>query len=339
MNSRTARLGFASIWIILLLTGGAPAQAQDAIVFASVEIDLWPEFDRPATLVIVNARLEPDVPLPAELSLRIPTAAGAPHAVAARDANGEMLNTPYTTTAAGDLTIVRLTTDFPEFRVEYYDPALTIAGSARDYSFEWTPDYPVRAAAIRVQQPFDALDLKFNPSFGPAGVGEYGLNYFTAPLGPRAAGQGLSVRLSYSKSSATLSADGAGANPPVVSAAPSASPSPGLSSWLMAGLVAAAGALVVGGVLWYVRSSRRETSKRQGAHRPGHGRRHHRRAGKNESPAGGQRTRSGAEARPPADGTARFCAQCGTRLRVGDRFCRNCGAKVREKSELTERMN
>ena len=50
--------------------------AQNDITFAGLEIDLWPEYDRPDMLVIYRITLDNSVKLPAQLTLRIPAAVG-----------------------------------------------------------------------------------------------------------------------------------------------------------------------------------------------------------------------------------------------------------------------
>ncbi len=60
------------IILLILLCFSFPAQAQQAISFSSVVVDLWPEFDRPEMLVIYHLTLSPSVSLPADVTLQIP---------------------------------------------------------------------------------------------------------------------------------------------------------------------------------------------------------------------------------------------------------------------------
>ena len=292
------------------------ARAQDTIRLYSLVIDLWPEFDRPATLVILDATLEPDVLLPAELTVRIPAAAGPPHAVAARGADGGLFNIPFTATPLGDAIVVTLTADNANFRVEYYDPALRVSGEERQYRFQWTPDYPVRAARLRVQQPAGARALSAEPALQLQGTGEYGLNYYGAELGALTPGQPVAVQLNYRKSDARLSAEVVAANGsvpdpgqtnPVGSAPATGSPSL-FSPWLFGGLVVGLG-LIALGALWYRRTNRNEDRPRL--------------TGRKRRP----RLRRG-QAVAEQSG-APFCTQCGQRAQPGDQFCRICGTKLR----------
>ena len=68
-------------WILLILVflttlsvsspGRAYAQSP-SLTFDTLSVALWPEFDRPETLVIYRAQLDANTPLPAELSFMLP---------------------------------------------------------------------------------------------------------------------------------------------------------------------------------------------------------------------------------------------------------------------------
>ncbi len=219
MTSRLLRLT-GTLLILILSLGARPAHAQGTITLSTLTIELWPEYDKPATLVILKGTLAASVPLPAQLALHIPAASGGPFAVAAADASGKLLNTQYTTTPSGDTIAINLTTDFPAFHIEYYDPALTITGDARDYTFQWTADYAVTVVTVRVQEPVDARDLTAEPAVVPAGTADFGLNYYATSLGALSAGQSVSFHLRYSKSTVRLSSEVVSQNAPVPLATP-----------------------------------------------------------------------------------------------------------------------
>lgn len=307
--------------VLFMLLGAASAQAQSGVALASLEIELWPEFDQPTTLVILDGRLEANVTLPTELTIRIPSGAGQPHAVAVRNASGELLNTPYTTTPLGDDLAIVLQTDALEFRVEYYDPGLTFQENERAYTFQWLADYPVQGVAVRVQQPANASGLTLEPTFTSAGVGEYGLNYHVAALGPLTIGQALTVQLAYQKSTATLSVDAVGAASPSTTNTPAQAPA-SLSPWLVVGLSGGT-LLLVGGLIWYARSGSRPRSRKSASHSASAPRRR----GPVEAsvPEQPRRASPGAQTHP----AARFCTHCGQPAEASDQFCRKCGTKLR----------
>jgi len=317
MTSRLLRLT-GTLLILALSLGARPAHAQGTITLSTLTIELWPEFDRPATLVILKGTLAASVPLPAQLTLHIPAASGGPFAVAAADASGKLLNTQYTTAPSGDTIAINLTTDFPAFHIEYYDPALTITGDARDYTFQWTADYAVSTATVRVQEPVDARDLTAEPAVDPAGKADFGLNYYSASLGALSAEQSLSFHLRYSKSTSTLSSEVVNKNTPVPLATPTVTqPLPPRSNLAPILLAAAGGVglLLISFGVWSFVRNRRETE----TERPR--RRRRRVASDGDEPL--------SEPHLEAPAPAQFCTQCGQPLLTSDRFCRNCGTPVR----------
>jgi hypothetical protein len=303
---------FATLLILLasLLGIWAPARAQTSLTLELLEIELWPEFDRPSMLVLVNGALPVGTPLPATVTLQFPT---QPFAVAERTADGTLLNAQYVTATTGSEVAVTLTLQQPGFRVEYYDPALTITGEARQYTFQWTTPVAARLASVRVQAPPDATNLQFEPEFGAATAGEYGLSYYATDLGAVTAGQRIAVTIRYSKPGSTLTIDQVNAAPqpaPITVSEPVAAVD--YTPWII-GAAALSGVLIAGiGVWWYWRSQRSARPKPK----------HH-------------RARKPTQREPAVhstNGTAagqRFCTQCGQALVHTDRFCRQCGTPVK----------
>jgi hypothetical protein len=296
------------------MVAALPARAQETPALDSLRLELWPEFDQPAVLIILAGTLAPATPLPAELTVRIPSRAGEPHAVAVADDAGSLLNAPYTTTSAGDETAVTIQLDRPNFHLEYYDTALAVEGQSRSYTFEWTAPWPVGDASLRVQEPAGAAGLAFDLPLAPSGPGEFGLNYHALALGPLAAGQVVRLQLDYARTTPGLSIEAGGAGFAVTPDLP-APPGPDVpaEAWWAAG--GAAVAVAVGaGVLWFLRS--REAPQPTGGGRRKRGRR-------------SSRAEAGFVASEPAGSGAAFCAQCGQPFQPADRFCRNCGAPRR----------
>jgi hypothetical protein len=318
--SHVTRLLQGGLILLGLLLCARSASAQADIRLASLFIDLWPEFDKSSVLVILDGALQPEVPLPATVTLRIPARAGAPNAVAVRDSSGQLLTAPYTSARQGEELLVTLTSDSREFRLEYYDPVLTVEGSARRYEFRWTSDYAVDSVVLRVQQPSGAEGLVADPAVTPSGVADYGLNYYGQSLGALAAGQTLTLDLSYTKASAQLSVEALGLSAAsTADASVVATPSPTLS-WPIA-LAAAGGVLLAGGGAYYWFSARRRMLTAKPKTHQARARARSRAA---PPPAAGRAVR-------PAS-PASFCTQCGHALHSGDRFCRSCGAPVKVSS-------
>ena len=70
------------------------ASAQSGAEFSSVTLQLWPEYDDPSMLVIVDFTVAESTPLPTVLTFRIPAEANL-IAVASDAGNGQFMNVPY----------------------------------------------------------------------------------------------------------------------------------------------------------------------------------------------------------------------------------------------------
>ncbi|MBM3144900.1 MAG: zinc ribbon domain-containing protein [Chloroflexi bacterium] len=293
---------------LLALLIPAGAQAQDEIRLAYLQVDLWPEYDRPEMLVILRASLNPDVKLPVDVTFRIPAAAGDPHAVAIGQPDGSLLNAGYERRAEAQWAYVTVLATTPDIQLEYYDPQLEKDGNARHYEFTWVGDYDIVSMVVKVQQPVGASQMSVEPDLGEFQAGSDGMQYYLMEIGAPIAGDVVSVKVDYQKDNDALSVESF----EIQSGAPSTEGTtkraeitlPSLLPWLLGGLGML---LVVGGIIWYWRSGQ-DVSEAKRANR-------------------GRRAASGRQDDLDQDRT--HCHQCGKRASPGDRFCRACGARLR----------
>ena len=219
---------------------GADTQANPGL--ARLEIDIWPEFDRPAALVILHGEIAPEVTLPAPVSLRIPTSSGGPAAVAnAVSADAPLLTIPYERSEVQvDFLTLTFETDARFFQLEFYD-RLKTDGASRSYTYIWTGDLVVGQLTVQLQEPAGATELSVRPDLGPDVAGPNGLVYHEADLGALEQGKTLTVDVAYQKSDSRTSAEILGLT---TSAPEPGSPtSDGGLPWLIIAVVA--GALVL----------------------------------------------------------------------------------------------
>ena len=94
---------------MLIAPLASPAKAQSVVEFDLLQVDIWPEYDRPEVLVIYRMSLADTVSLPAQISLHIPAAAGQPYNVANQDVDGMLYNLEYSLTPEGDWVRVTFT--------------------------------------------------------------------------------------------------------------------------------------------------------------------------------------------------------------------------------------
>ncbi|MBI2754385.1 MAG: zinc ribbon domain-containing protein [Betaproteobacteria bacterium] len=263
---------------------------------SSLSIQIWPEYDRPAALVILNGELPVGAALPAVVSLRLSAATGGPHAVAASTGAGATpFNVPYERKNADDFITLRFETPQRFFHVEFYEPLAT-GKPERNFTYVWPGDLAADRVTLVLQQPAAATGLSALPVLDAASAGQDGLTYRSAELGALEAGTPLPITVSYTKADARTSADILRTKAPDPSGAQSPGPPPssaastGFPGWVPAIAGAAVLAILAGGsIFWWRRRNKISAA-----------------------PAGG----------------VRYCTKCGAKPSAGDGFCAKCGARL-----------
>ncbi len=312
MVKRTATLSLILLITFLLaatvLWSANIATAQTTLDLANLEVDIWPEYDRPSVLIIYRITLSPDVGLPANVRLRIPAVSGEPNAVAAKQLDGGLYSLAYERQVNGEWAYIDFTATLPDLQVEYYDPQIQRQGNARQYEFLWPGDYNVDSLSVQVQQPVDAYDLRTSPGLGSAVVGQDGLQYFGAEVGALDADQTFDIAVEYIKDTTTLTAESLQVQP----SAPVDITTAGWQSQLVAALPWGLGilgvVLIVGGGLWYWQSGRGEEQRAKPR----------------------RRRKTSVQTETILDEEHFYCHQCGKRASSNDRFCRSCGTRLRK---------
>ncbi len=291
----------------------APARAQTTAKFSSLEVDLWPEYDRPGVLVIYRITLSSDTTLPTELVIPIPTSAGDPSAVAAKQVDGTLINMAFTKQINGVWNNIHFTATMPEIQIEYYDANLVKQAQVRHYEYTWPGGYAVAALSIQVQQPLGSTQMRISPSLGAGEPNVDGLTYFNAKVGSLSPTQPFKITTDYSKSNDALSAESLQVQPtkPLTEATPGrVQLFSGVNTILaVIGLVLIGVVLIAGGGYWYWQSGRNK-----------------------EAPVAYRRRGRESREEAPSEneiGEVIYCHQCGNRAGPSDRFCRVCGVKLR----------
>jgi hypothetical protein len=298
-------------FMILAMLLPSVAGAQNPITLDTLQISIWPEYDKPTVLIIYQMTLSDTTSYPATLSIQIPSNAGDPNAVAARQVDGSLFIIDHTRKVVGEWAIITFTTTTPELQLEYYDPSLTKNDAARHFTYLWPGDYTVSQLSVQVQQPFDATQMRISPSLGQGETGDNNLMYYTQDLGTVNAGQDFEITIDYQKASDVLSAE----NLPIE---PSASIPQGtvsdinLKTWLPWVLGILGAGLIIGGIIWFWQSGRQQPASQPRR----------------------RRSKPGTYRRDTLSGTAGdavYCSQCGKRALAGDQFCRYCGSSLQRK--------
>jgi hypothetical protein len=306
------------ITYLLVITLAAPwvsVKAQTPLEIEHMQVDIWPEYDKPDILVIYRITISASSTLPAQVSLRIPRIANAPYNVAMKDVDGMLYNLKYDQVVEGDWTRVSFTAASTEIQIEYYDSRIVRDGMLRQFEFYWPGDYRVHTMELRIQQPINAIGMKLTQGalkMSSGIIAEDGLTYYTVPIdGQVEPGTTFRVGFSYTKPDDVLTSSQAPVQPvrTVTSNALAGTSSPTTNNLLLVGGIGIGVLLIVFGIFWYVKQQRLVP-----ANASANRRRH---------------IRQSAETEPKsADGTV-YCHQCGKRAGPSDTFCRSCGAKLK----------
>lgn len=299
------RRWYVTLILLVLLLAPNIVQAQEEVQYDSVLVQLWPEFDKPEMLVMVELTLSSNVILPLDLNFRIPAGATI-HVVAVGQTRDTVTDqgVVYETRQEGEWTV--LTVDDMSgaaVRIEYYH-RLEMQDASRHYTYEWPGDAATASLTVIFQQPADATDLVITPAPVGNSTDANGLEYFQINFPALGIGESATLEADYQKTTSRLSAS----LPEVQPVAPLGSDAQGRISFssYLPWLVGVAGFLLIivglGIGLSYWRGTGRGNAARR-RHAP-------------------SRTEKASEM------AALNCPECGHRLQPGDQFCRACGTRL-----------
>ncbi len=272
--------------------------AQNAVsVIDSLNIEIWPDYDKASVLVLLTGTLPGDTRFPASVTLPLPKAAQL-NAVARIDSqDGNMKDDIFSSTdPPGTLTFI--TPDLG-FRVEYYLP-YTVNKNQRTFDYTWLAGISVNNFQLRVQRPTSAGTLNTVPATANVVRSGDGFDYHTFPAQALPAGQPFSLHVDYKMTTAQLSATSLPpSNPSMQTPALPATPSTGSGlNWALVAIVTG-GLIIIGALIWQIASRRPSPDIRQPI-----------------------------DSRVETQSRAKFCRNCGEPIDDGDRFCSGCGSEL-----------
>lgn len=287
------------VGMFLAFPFSASAQSDAALSFVTVQ--LWPEYDQPSMLVIVDFQTAANTSFPASLTFRIPSDANL-IAVASDAGGGQFLDHPYDgPTAEGEYQTFSLTIEENRpYRFEYYQP-LSYNGDERIFSYLWDSGYAVENFKYLFLEPLDVTSVTLDPTY-TAEESFNGLTYYDGASVQLAAGEQYALTVSYAKTTETLVSQAQ----TVQIAEPVNEDTPGRVSlanslpYIIGGLGVI---MIAGGLMYYFQWGRRS--------------------------AGSGRSRRRTHTHAEETGADAYCPQCGARAKSSDRFCRTCGARLR----------
>ncbi|NIM92728.1 MAG: hypothetical protein GTO18_03300 [Anaerolineales bacterium] len=302
---------FLILSLIGLSVGATIVFAQGDASIQNLGIAIWPDYDRPAVLVIYRINLPLDTDLPASVSVPIPADVGEPLAVAWRSADGGLFLADYERVVEGEWATITLTTESTSAQVEYYDD-YELDGSKRSFQFQWPEGYSLGNVIYEFQEPFDADTVQISPPPDQSAMRSDGLTYHVADLGSVDAGSTFDINLSYNKESDVLTIDAIGTTSPLPISTPviAEGGTPDIAA-LLPYIVGGLGVLlIVAAVILYFRYRDEPTSAKPSQRRR-------------------RRTPSQQAKVDEIEASPVFCHNCGAKASASDHFCRRCGTRLR----------
>jgi hypothetical protein len=290
-----------TLWIVLFVP--VSVQAQGKMHLSLVSVDIWPEYDQPAVLMIYHITLAPDTVLPASLTVQIPSGVQI-NAVAVVDPVKGLINAAYDDTVLGRWSALKITTNSLQVQIEYY-AALVKNVSTRHIVFEWAGDYPVDKLEVKFLRPLGAESVSISLAPVDTSPGQDGLTNYRMEAANLAADQPFKLTIDYQRQTDALSISSL----PVQAVSTPGPDTPGHVSmtgvlpWVLAGigiLLIAAG--IVGFIVWQRGGQGSATGRRYTPHRK------------------------------ESENEFTYCHQCGKRAQAGDVFCRTCGTRLKRGS-------
>ena len=309
----TRRIAFFCALLALILGFSAAvaphALADDPNHLTNLHVSVWPEYDKPSVLVIIEGTLADTSNLPRDISVLVPSSATFIVATYANTDGTLAAEQAFKTADAGNgLTRLTYTVRAGVYHIEYYDNL--IRGTPdKTINFTFTAPAPADQVVVEVQQPLKATNLTITPAL-PNTRDADGFKYYNSTFSNVAAGQALNFQIKYTKADSNPSVQPTVA--PAASAAP-ATATPG-TNWTTVYIIAGLVTLGLAGFLGFMLLRQRSQLATLPAASQARGRRT------------GRRSQGGSG---PPKGAKVFCTQCGRALGTEDNFCPSCGTKRR----------
>ncbi len=300
--------------LVLLVSLAPAAFAQDPNRLSQLKISVWPEYDSPTVLVMLDGTLADKTNLPRSVSVLIPsnvnltvtTWENTDGTLAPEQAN-------QSTDAGDGFTRVTFTVSQPNYHVEYYHDLLK-GSPDKTMDFQYKSSAPVDQALLEIQQPLKATNFVLTPTTSTTHTDSSGFKYYSYQFNNVTTNQVLTTQAKYTKSDPNPSfqptpASQVASAPASAPATPNSASSSNDNLLLLVGLVSL-GLIAILGFFIYQQRAR--------ATQPA--------ASRKMSPRQFQQQRRRAKG---TEGASAFCTKCGNPLGSDDNFCPKCGAQRR----------
>jgi hypothetical protein len=173
-----------------------PSLAQQSSPLAELTVRLWPEFDRPGVLVILQGTLDESVALPTMISLPLPPGVDEPFVVASAETDGPLIEVvSYDVQPGDEANWVTFETESRNVWLEYYDD-LQREDDQRTYAFQWPGGVDIAQVSFEVLQPIGVEEVWVSPDAEPQ-LEDDGQVHYAAELGAIAQTDQFEIQFNY----------------------------------------------------------------------------------------------------------------------------------------------
>ncbi len=299
--------------VLLLLPAVASAGTLEA---SSSRLAVWPEYDDPRVLVIMEADLTEETELPATASFNIPK--GAEIGMACEvDGGGGHACKAYKLEDKGDYQTLSYQVETQKkLFVEYYYEAFPATPGERQFQLDYRPAFPTANLEIEVQEPARSTGFAVEPDFAPGETDSNGLQYFNKQVSSPVVEEVLPVEISYSKPDAEPSVKASTQTGGGGGLGGAASTATSRNSLITIAAVIGFAALFFMGYRTF-----RPQPVGGGSRRGGRGRNQNVVRSSPAKPAGGRKSGKDRSSR------GAFCIHCGSQIPAQAKFCSECGSE------------
>ncbi len=293
------RLTVLLIVLFVLLTPLSLSAQSTVTEIESLAVEIWPDYDDTAVLVLLTGTLPTDTTLPATLTIPLPENADL-NAVAHFTDDNVLTDQGIDYSVDGNQ--LTFTTPNRTFRIEFYMP-YSANGLEREFAYTWEGGTAVNNLTAVVQQPLAAAKMSTTPSASDTSPGSDGLTYHNFPPQTLAANEPFTISVAYTMNSDSLTVNlqsETAVNTQPSSTITSEPADTGIDLpilFAMLGFV-----LIMFAVIWQLLVRQKGSSK----------------------PRKPQKVRTAATTK------AKYCHNCGIKLQPDDKFCRECGTAVKK---------
>lgn len=205
-----------------------------------LNVSVWPEYDHPGLLVIINGEFTEDTSFPAELTFNLPENVHAVLTMGTHEKADSTIQFKVEGTSVTVPFVQRL------FQVEYYNRVMS-EDEHRDFSVQIDPQFSVlEHVTLYIQKPLAAQNFKMDFDYESVETDPHGMNIYRKDLGTMKAGDTFTATVHYDNPGMQMSIEKLremmGGNSETSSAEPEMI-NPGknhLAWWLISGFAAAA---------------------------------------------------------------------------------------------------